>query len=242
MDSVHLLTKDSKDIGFIEQYNLYNCEISIYRAIIITDSISRKKQLYVDLMNDDYSVYKTNTVMLKSQQSPSKHHPPPIERQNGNIWKPEQLLEAMHEQHMLTLKRHKTTRPPSVNIDTQDLITMITENEAYENVKDHEISLDGMASPHTDTDECSSIISRSDTYMNSEEADEFEVFLNKNMRIFLMTAEDFADYSATTIDTMAKEHNMLVLDRLDPEITAEIQQTFVDLKSEEVDDYYIWIN
>lgn len=66
----------------------------------------------------------------------------------------------------------------------------------------------------------------------------FEDFLNRNMRIYIMTIGEYYKCSYEMLHTISCEHNMIITCNLEDE---SIVSKFVNNRSIS-DDYYIWIN
>jgi hypothetical protein len=73
---------------------------------------------------------------------------------------------------------------------------------------------------------------------------DFEIFFKRNLRIFIMLYADFLDYNNYTLNTIAEEHNFLVIYKLDQQEHDTAINTFIDIrkKNKIEDDYYIWTN
>lgn len=130
--STHFLK--NKDIPFIQQYNIFNEELNIYRTIIICNDSNSKNDIYNMLINNDYSPY-------------------------------------------------------------------IADND-------------------------------------------FQEFLRRNLRIYLMSIDEYFNYSSNEICTISGEHNMLVTYNLDNNNTDEIVKNLINMRvvNDITSEYYIWIN
>lgn len=132
--STHFLKKKDKTVSFIQQYNIFNEELNIYRTIIICNDSNSKNDIYNILINNDYSPY-------------------------------------------------------------------IADND-------------------------------------------FPEFLRRNLRIYLMSIDEYLNYSSDEIRTISGEHNMLVTYNLDNTHTDIVVKNIINTRdvNDIMSEYYIWIN
>lgn len=132
--STHFLKKKDESMSFIEQYDIFNEELNIYRSIIICNDLNSKNDIYNILINNDYSPYKVDN--------------------------------------------------------------------------------------------------------------DFEEFLQKKLRIYLMTFDEYSKYSLNEIHSILDEHNMLITYDLYKKDNDSIVTKLIDIRDKKniMSEYYIWIN
>lgn len=77
-------------------------------------------------------------------------------------------------------------------------------------------------------------------YMNND----FNEFLTRNMRVFIMSIDEYYKCSPQTITTMTHEHNMIITYKLDETNSNEVVSRFINSRTvlDISKHYYIWIN
>lgn len=69
----------------------------------------------------------------------------------------------------------------------------------------------------------------------------FEEFLRRNLRIYIITIDQYYKYSSNEILTISGEHNMLVTYNLHNKDSDEVVSRLINTRNV-MSEYYIWIN